>query len=1160
MAEEKSTAKSSVLKIDDKASKPKSPKEKKPKDKSPSEKGSPLAIIGIILLILGLIGGGALVFINLTRGDDTEGKIKVDDVNPETAKELSGQLVYSGGQEEVDYYSPVLDVVFQYPQQKIVVDEGYDYVGITPRGETSIYGKLLIHSKSEITDPQTYYEQKYKDYYDDVTAEKKDNLDGGITKTLIKYTRESVLEGETETVYRYILGREIGDSYAVIDINEVGGTDLMDEYMDDYAGILSSVNTNTQGISADILAKVKDGGVEVKIDRKKWEISSSSDSYLSLGFLSNKYEENKEYEWATTSVIIMTGMAFTDDPVATIKNDLKSELDSNSDYYKSAKKEFKVVEDLGETKIDNITFYYTEYEVETYDGKDIVRNYKGYNPANEYVVSITTHNPGADSVGAEEINTVLSNITISDEKTTEETQEGMSFSGAAVMGTSSVEIDKAAVIGEPSVVHIYNKSCVTVKVASSPELPYSGGQSYDVCSLAYGSGFYVNKDGYVVTNAHVAALNPLDVVVIGAMGGYDPNNFGGKLVYDVVSMLIEMYPEFANADPNDPNVQQQVASALVAVIVTGSEEGVIDIGEPTYENYVQGDEVFELSPFNGDLESLDKHMTAELIDRRDIDSLYKIELESVQKKETGITQPDLAVLKVDGSSGDAFPAIPLLDPDKLNLGESIYVIGFPGAAEGEGIFAESSTTIPTITRGTISAIKRNFNEAFDLVQIDASISHGNSGGPIVNADGNLVGVATYGINLGESADFNAGVSVEEVEKLLKDNDVSLDVGNVTEEMQEGLDNLSMGYYKWAVENFKKAKSESSLVDGVLDPLIEIAQEKINQGEDNSPVFTVGGFNIHKSELIIGGAVLGCLILGGFLVFVFRGRKPKGPKAPKGGKVKVGSNVPPVASPTPGGAPAVGTAGVMPSATPVSGSGVTSQSASSPVSTAQSPVSAEKPKPVPTSASGSVSVGSSADTSIRASILSKPKPVSPASGVGSPSMSGSSGGGLGGVKPLGGVSSVGSGSTVGVSATGPAPVVGSKSPVVSAQPKQSVGSVEPVKPMASTVGSSPSSGVGPSPMSSGQQSSATSTGMQSSSSRQGAEKPSMPSTSGTNANPTVPAQPAGTVNPPGPVNPTTPASGLGGSPATSGLGTQNPAANTGPTVSLPGGTNNPAGGI
>ena len=95
---------------------------------------------------------------------------------------------------------------------------------------------------------------------------------------------------------------------------------------------------------------------------------------------------------------------------------------------------------------------------------------------------------------------------------------------------------------------------------------------------------------------------------------------------------------------------------------------------------------------------------------------------------------DLAVLKI---GGETFPAVPLADASEVRVGDWVIAIGNALALPGG----------PTVTVGVTSALDREFRissnlQLYGLIQTDASINPGNSGGPLLNLDGEVVGINT----------------------------------------------------------------------------------------------------------------------------------------------------------------------------------------------------------------------------------------------------------------------------------------------------------------------------------------------------------------------------------------------------------------------------------
>jgi putative serine protease PepD len=109
---------------------------------------------------------------------------------------------------------------------------------------------------------------------------------------------------------------------------------------------------------------------------------------------------------------------------------------------------------------------------------------------------------------------------------------------------------------------------------------------------------------------------------------------------------------------------------------------------------------------------------------------------------------DLAVIKADFSGVTLTPAT-LGDSDKIRIGESVIAIGNPFGLEG------------TVTEGIVSGLDRTLAQQQNmplraLIQTDAAINPGNSGGPLVNMNGEVIGIDTAIENPSGSGTF-AGV-------------------------------------------------------------------------------------------------------------------------------------------------------------------------------------------------------------------------------------------------------------------------------------------------------------------------------------------------------------------------------------------------------------------
>jgi len=99
---------------------------------------------------------------------------------------------------------------------------------------------------------------------------------------------------------------------------------------------------------------------------------------------------------------------------------------------------------------------------------------------------------------------------------------------------------------------------------------------------------------------------------------------------------------------------------------------------------------------------------------------------------------DLALIKADYKPEYVFPVVDRIIP---NIGDTIYAIGSPVGLE------------KTVTQGIVSALGRRFLPLGDVIQIDAAVNHGNSGGPVIDREGRLVGIVFAGAERFQGLNF-----------------------------------------------------------------------------------------------------------------------------------------------------------------------------------------------------------------------------------------------------------------------------------------------------------------------------------------------------------------------------------------------------------------------
>src|SRR6187455_244757 len=195
--------------------------------------------------------------------------------------------------------------------------------------------------------------------------------------------------------------------------------------------------------------------------------------------------------------------------------------------------------------------------------------------------------------------------------------------------------------------------------------------------------------------------------------------------------------------------------------------------------------------------------------RHVIDAAYRAEVHSYTGRVyavKGVTavdaEGDLAILRVDAAADQVRP-LPL-DRTSPQEGESVVVIGNPFGLEG------------SVTNGIVSAV-RDIPTFGRIIQITAPISPGSSGSPVVNMQGQVIGVATLQITGGQSINFaipSGRISQLQSGPLLSFSDLVAASGRnkrakAVQAFRDGLSFLSKDDCEKALPYFEKAVDSDS---------------------------------------------------------------------------------------------------------------------------------------------------------------------------------------------------------------------------------------------------------------------------------------------------------------------------------------------------------------
>jgi serine protease Do len=343
---------------------------------------------------------------------------------------------------------------------------------------------------------------------------------------------------------------------------------------------------------------------------------------------------------------------------------------------------------------------------------------------------------------------------------------------------------------------------------------------------ATGSGFSITPDGYIVTNAHVVGQKDDDI----------------KAAF-LAQELRDEGDDFANVRA-EGLTQAQATKFLTAIVQWATKMAA-------FTNFERS--IAVLGSTGSGSTSSSKRRAATLVDAGE-----------------EFPGKDVALIKVAARN---MATVPLSDDTALGTGDRLFVLGFPGAATFNPALSKASQEEPTLTQGVLSA-KKEVNGGYTVLQTDAGMTHGNSGGPVLDEHGKVVGVATAGSvdpKTGrEVSGLNFAVPVSIVNELLRKAHVSAAEGEAGRAYRQALDAIDRQWYKRSLPLLDRVKA--------LDPghplvakLIKDSQTAIEQGRDHTPVEILG-----LPVLVVASAVgVAVVVLVGFGVLVVRPRRRRG---------------------------------------------------------------------------------------------------------------------------------------------------------------------------------------------------------------------------------------------------------------------------------------------
>lgn len=213
---------------------------------------------------------------------------------------------------------------------------------------------------------------------------------------------------------------------------------------------------------------------------------------------------------------------------------------------------------------------------------------------------------------------------------------------------------------------------------------------------------------------------------------------------------------------------------------------------------------------------------------------------------------DIAILKI--SAKEDMPVLTLKQNGLPQVGEQLYVYGYPGPVTNNDFVSAASAIEPTLTMGIVSAIKRSVG-GWPIIQMDASINHGSSGGPVCNEKGDVIGLTTFGSlenTGGLAAGLNFAIPVAILDEYLDSAGINPTTSRSTLLFSKALAAWRQHHYQAALDKFQEVQQLNSHYPGLYVYIADCKQNIMNgRNRATNPIARL---------LIISSAILVLVIL------------------------------------------------------------------------------------------------------------------------------------------------------------------------------------------------------------------------------------------------------------------------------------------------------------